>query len=154
MAAPLNPRQTRPASITPCQLLEGAAQRLYYHLDPFTLTKSTMVAGNQASPSSRGESVCCCAARPCRLACLVCSAATPDPPPPSDPHTASRENQLIWKLPVVMNGGLLQPRLPPQAQTDDCGQLKCFLRHAGGRRTRGKVATGDAPALFNPPLSL
>lgn len=80
-----------------------------------------MVAGNQASPSSRGESVCCCAARPCRLATTAAAAATT--------ATASRENQQIWNLPAVMNGGLLQRRLPPQPQMDDCGQLKCFLRH-------------------------
>lgn len=75
----------------------------------------------------------------------------PLPPPTTTP---SPENQQICNLPAVMNGGLLQPRLPPRAQMDDCGQLKCFLRRAGGRRTQGKVATGDAPTLFIPLFSL
>lgn len=75
-------------------------------------------------------------ARPRRLARFISSHPRPPlrpPPPPSH----SWANQQICNLPVVMNRGLLQPRLPPQAQMDDCGPLKCFLHHSGWH-TQGK----------------
>lgn len=55
--------------------------------------------------------------------------APPSPPPPSSSHSSA--NQQICDLSVVMNRGRLQPWLPPQAQMDDSGLLKCFLRHSG-----------------------
>lgn len=46
------------------------------------LTKQTMVEGNQASPSSRGETVNCCGGKCTALHCVaptVCPAPTPAP---------------------------------------------------------------------------
>lgn len=95
------------------------------------LTKSTTVGGNQASPSSRGETVKCCGGK--------CTARLPPPPGPLHllllqrpalTHPApsrSSTNQQICNLSAVMNRG----RLPPQAQMDDSGLLKCFLCYSG-----------------------
>lgn len=87
--------------------------------------------------SGRGETVNCCGGKYTEIAPTVwpapsptpSDARTPIPPPPSSSHSSA--NQQICDLSVVMNRGRLQPWLPPQAQMDDSGLLKCFLRHSG-----------------------
>lgn len=86
--------------------------------------------------SGRGETVNCCGGKYTEIAPTVWPAPSPTPsdartpiPPPSSSHSSA--NQQICDLSVVMNRGRLQPWLPPQAQMDDSGLLKCFLRHSG-----------------------
>lgn len=95
------------------------------------LTKPAMVGGNQVSPGSRGETVKCCGGKcavhlpppsgPLHLPLLQRSALTH----PAPSHSST--NQQICNLSAVMNRG----RLPPPAQMDDSGPLKCFLCHSG-----------------------
>lgn len=110
----------------------AAAGGLDPHLHLLRLTRwDVLVRAGRAVPS-----------QPSSAACLppLFGLLHPPPPPPPDkaallrtprPPTWSSRNQQICNLPVVMNRGRLHVWLPPQAQMDDSGMLKCFLRRRG-----------------------
>lgn len=96
-----------------------------------------MLGRNKASQSSGGETVNRCGEE---MYCARRSTVWPAPSPPflrrlcpsrPPPLSHSSGNQQICNLSVVMNRGRLQPWLPPQAQMDDSGLLKCFLHRSG-----------------------
>lgn len=68
------------------------------------------------------------------------------PPSHKPPPTCSSRNQRICNLPAVMNRGRLHVWLPPQAQMDDSGMLKCLLRGRGWQTRR--VGADSVSVLF------
>lgn len=121
--------------IPSCHLLVGLSQRLNYHCGPFAgISPSKLwleeirhlqTAGVNLSTAVGGNALWL--PLPSGLLHLLLHQKLPlTHPAPSHCST----NQQICNLSAMMNSGRLQPWLPPQAQMDDSGPLKCFLCHS------------------------